>query len=243
MFLEWVDGYGILLGAGSLPFVYKARQARSAHSLAQSRRITCTASARSSDSVQAVIDAEQPARPVPRWWRIWQGPTLGILTGAACVTILWASVTPVITLIYSILAFWALVIIGVAWLAFTVIGWFLYRTARRSLIAPALVVATAVLVVFSVPFRVGFAVSENRLADAAATCSPSAGHSRIGVYSVRRVAVIGESGCQFYTSGGFLDDVGVVYLPDGPSDAIRARFESIDFSHISGDWYRFSAGW
>ena len=46
-----------------------------------------------------------------------------------------------------------------------------------------------------------------------------------------------------YTDGGFMDKVGVVYLPGGPTDAFRAQFESIELSHVSGDWYRFAAGW
>ena len=61
--------------------------------------------------------------------------------------------------------------------------------------------------------------------------------------AIRKVVAISDSGCLFYTDGGFLDEVGIVYLPGGPTDAFRAQFESIELSHVSGDWYRFSAGW
>lgn len=190
-----------------------------------------------------MTELEQLKRPVPRWWRVWQGPVLGILAGGMCAVVLWAAVTPVTNFIYAALAFCACVVVGVVWLIFAVVGWLRYRTVRRSLIAPAIVVTTAMLIIFSVPFQVGFALSEGRLTELAATCKPSGADSQAGVYSIRRVVAIGDSGCLFYTDGGFLDDVGVVYLPSGPTDEIRAGFESIEFSHVSGDWYRFSAGW
>jgi hypothetical protein len=152
-------------------------------------------------------------------------------------------VTPVAILFYLVIAFWAFAVIGIAWLVFAVVGWLRYRTVRRSLIAPVLVVTTAVLVVFSVPFQVGFALSKNRLTELAATCQPSGADNRAGVYAIRQVVAISDSGCLFYTDGGFLDEVGVVYVPGGDTDAIRAQFESIELSHVSGDWYRFSSGW
>ncbi|MDV7133060.1 hypothetical protein [Williamsia muralis] len=190
-----------------------------------------------------MTELAQLKRPVPRWWRIWQGPVLGILAAVTCAVVLWAAMAPVTTLIYVVFAFWAFAVIGIAWLVFAVVGWLLYRTVRRSLIAPVLVVMTAVLVVFSVPFHVGFVLSKNRLTELAATCQPSGADNRAGVYAIRQVVAISDSGCLFYTDGGFMDKVGVVYLPGGPTDAFRAQFESIELSHVSGDWYRFSAGW
>ena len=168
---------------------------------------------------------------------------LGILAAVTCAVVLWAAVTPVSTLFYAVVALWAFVVIGIAWLVFAVVGWLRYRTVRRSLIAPVLVVMTAVLVVFSVPFHVGFALSKKRLTELAATCQPSGAGNRAGVYAIRQVVAISDSGCLFYTDGGFMDKVGVVYLPGGPTGAFRAQFESIELSHVSGDWYRFSAGW
>jgi hypothetical protein len=185
----------------------------------------------------------QLKRAVPRWWRVWQGPVLGILAGVMCAVVMWAAVTPVTTFVCAAFAFCAGVVIGIVWLVFAVVGWLRYRTVRRSLVAPVIVVTTAVLVVFSIPFEVGFALSENRLTDLAATCRPSREGSQAGVYTIRRVVAIGDSGCLFYTDGGFLDDVGVAYLPGGPTGEVRARFESIELRHISDDWYRFSAGW
>jgi hypothetical protein len=190
-----------------------------------------------------VTELAQLKRPVPRWWQIWQGPVLGILAAVSCAVVLWAAVTPVAVLFYVLIAMWAFVAIGVAWLVFAVVGWLRYRTVRRSLIAPVLVVMTAVLVVFSVPFHVGFALSKSRLTELAATCEPSGADNRAGVYAIRRVIALSDSGCLFYTDGGFMDKVGVIYLPGGPTDAFRAQFESIELRHVSGDWYRFSAGW
>ncbi|MGK9273160.1 hypothetical protein KXR83_19390 [Williamsia muralis] len=190
-----------------------------------------------------MTELAQLKRPVPRWWRIWQGPVLGILAAVTCAVVLWAAMAPVTTLIYVVFAFWALVVIGIAWLVFAVVGWLRYGTVRRSLIAPVLVVMTAVLVVFSVPFHVGFALSKNRLTELAATCQPSGADNRAGVYAIRQVVAISDSGGLFYTDGGFMDEVGVVYLPGGPTDTFRAQSESIELSHVSGDWYRFSAGW
>ena len=57
---------------------------------------------------------------------------------------------------------------------------------------------TVALVVFSVPFRIGFQVSKGGLADAAAECVNSFENVRIGVYEVRRTEKR-EEGCLFCT--------------------------------------------
>ena len=44
-------------------------------------------SAQSSDTVISVTELAQLKRPVPRWWRIWQGPVLGILAAVTCAVV------------------------------------------------------------------------------------------------------------------------------------------------------------
>ncbi|MCX5044038.1 hypothetical protein OG921_12750 [Aldersonia sp. NBC_00410] len=175
----------------------------------------------------------------PRWWRVSMGVALTVLVSVACGVVLWASAAPVVDFVYIVLAGWALLFLGIAWLVLALIGLLRYRAYRASLIAPVLVLTTAALVVFSVPSWIGFQVSKGGLADAAAECRDSVEKVRIGVYEVSRIAHR-EEGCLFYTQGGLIDSVGVAYLPGGAPYLGRPRHDGeIGYSHLDGDWYRF----
>ncbi len=180
----------------------------------------------------------------PRWWRATTGIAVPGLVAVACGVMLWSSAAPVVDFVYFMLAGWALVLLGVAWLVLVVIGWFRYRTVRRTLlapavVAPALVLVTAALVVVQAPFRLGFLVSKPALADAAADCTYSLEHRRIGVYSVRSTREL-DGGCLFFTQGGLIDSVGIAYLPGGAPHLGAPRHDGdIGYDHIGGDWYRF----
>jgi hypothetical protein len=183
------------------------------------------------------MNASTPAPPP--WWRFSVGIVLTILVALACGVMLWAFMVPVVFFVYAALAGWALLFLGVAWLVLAVLGWFRYRAYRASLIAPVLVLVTVALVVFSVPFWIGFQVSKGGLADAAAQCDDSIENVRIGVYEVSRIADRQE-GCLFYTRGGLIDSVGIAYLPGGaPYLGEPRRDGDIGYGHLEGDWYWF----
>lgn len=176
----------------------------------------------------------------PRWWRVAVGIILMVLVTVACGVMLWAFMAPVADFVYVALAGWALLFLGLAWLVLALIGWIRYRAYRASLIAPLLVLVTVALVVFSVPFWIGFQVSKGGLADAAAECVDSFENVRIGVYEVRRTEKR-EEGCLFYTQGGLIDSVGIAHLPGGAPYIGAPRHDGdIGYRHLYDDWYRFT---
>lgn len=101
----------------------------------------------------------------PRWWQVSMGVVLTVLVSVACGVVLWANIAPVVDSVYVVIAVFALLVLGVAWLVLAVHGWTGYRAYRASLIAPVLVLATAALVVYSVPSWIGFQVSKSGLTD------------------------------------------------------------------------------
>ena len=68
---------------------------------------------------------------------------------------------------------------------------------------------------------------------------------RVGLYGIRECVTF-PAGYLFYdTTGAFLDDAGIAYLPAGIPDADVSTdaFESPEFTHLRGHWYTFVAGW
>lgn len=175
----------------------------------------------------------------PRWWRVAVGIVLTVLVTIACGVMLWAFTAPVVDYVYVVLAGWALLFLGAAWLVLALIGWIRYRAYRASLIGPVVVLVTVALVAFSVPSWIGFQVSKGGLADAATECVDSFEKVRIGVYEVWMIERR-EEGCLFYTRGGLVDSVGVAFLPNGAPHLGAPRHEGdIGYRHLDGDWYRF----
>lgn len=173
-----------------------------------------------------------------RWWIVLSGVT-AVLVGLVCGVIVWTFVPPVVFFPWFALASWVLLILGAVWLVVGLVGWFKFRALRVTAIAPALVLATAVLVVLSVPSTVAFAVSKGSLVAASAQCAPSWDGRRIGVYQVRRIQPV-DSGCLFYIEGGLIDPIGLAYLPGGAPYLGKPRHDGdIGYEQYNGDWYRF----
>ncbi|SUF08999.1 hypothetical membrane protein [Rhodococcus gordoniae] len=173
-----------------------------------------------------------------RWWIVLSGVT-AVLVGLVCGVIVWTFVPPVVFFPWFALASWVLLILGAVWLVVGLVGWFKFRALRVTAIAPALVLATAVLVVWSVPSTVAFAVSKGSLVAASAQCAPSWDGRRIGVYQVRRIQPV-DGGCLFYIEGGLIDPIGLAYLPGGAPYLGKPRHDGdIGYEQYSGDWYRF----
>lgn len=178
-------------------------------------------------------------RTTPATWWSWLTGGITVLAAAACGVVLWTFVPPTVFFPIFVLAAWVLFGLGIAWLVVALIGWFRFRAVRGSLAAPAVVVLTVGLVVFSVPSRVAFAVSENALTDLAATCEASFENRSVMVYRVQRTEPIGD-GCLVYVEGGLIDSVGFAYLPgQDPYLGTPRRDGDIGYRPLHGDWYSF----
>lgn len=179
------------------------------------------------------VDA-QPAR----WWTIASAVT-AVLVGLVCCVIVWTFMPPVVYFPWFALASWVLLILGAVWLVIGLVGWFKFRARRATVVAPALVFATAVLVLLSVPSKVAFAVSKGSLAAESVECVQSGDDRRIGVYQVLRIQPV-DGGCLFYIEGGLIDSIGLAYLPEGaPYLGAPRRDGDIGYEKYSGAWYRF----
>jgi hypothetical protein len=173
-----------------------------------------------------------------RWWTVLSVVT-AILVGLVCCVIVWAFLPPVVFFPWFALAAWVLLILGAVWLVLGVVGWFKFRALRVTTIAPVVVLATAGLVMLSVPSTVAFAVSKGSLAAAAVPCVQSWDDRRIGMYQVRRIQPV-DGGCLFYIEGGLIDSIGLAYLPEGAPYLGKPRHDGdIGYTPYRGDWYRF----
>ncbi|MBY6540286.1 hypothetical protein HQ325_16550 [Rhodococcus sp. BP-349] len=152
---------------------------------------------------------------------------------------LYSSTPPAVMILLFAGTVWALGILGAAWLVLTVVGWIKYRAWKLASIAVAIVAATAVLVVLSVPFRVAFAVSKGPLTDIATACSATPAGGWAGAYELDGVSAV-DGGCLIYVEGGFLDQVGFAYMPDGaPKLGPPDGEQQIGYAGLDGDWYTF----
>ncbi|GAA4814672.1 hypothetical protein [Tomitella cavernea] len=175
----------------------------------------------------------------PRWWRIAMGIVIPILVALTCAAALAVFLSPFPLLPAVILAGWAFVLLGAVWVAFTVVQLVLYRWDRRVLIAPAMVVVTAGLLAFRVPFHLGWCAMQGTMTAHAQQCVNTYERQWIGVYSVE--SVHGTAGsCHFRLTGGFLDTVGVAYLPgETPSQGFTDREGVRGYEPLGDGWYRY----
>nr|WP_296769621.1 hypothetical protein [Rhodococcus sp. (in: high G+C Gram-positive bacteria)] len=172
------------------------------------------------------------------WWK-WSTGITAALVATACGVILWSFSPPVVFFPIYALAQAVLLFLGAVWLVFAMIGWFRYRGLRWTAIAPALVILTAALVLFSVPSRTAFLVSKSSLETVAADCADSQQDRRIGAYSVLQIRRM-DKGCLFFIQGGLIDSIGLAYLPDSDPRIGKPRHDGdFGFEEFSGDWYRF----
>ncbi|QBJ98516.1 hypothetical protein ERC79_03080 [Rhodococcus sp. ABRD24] len=194
------------------------------------------------DVEHGVVGAEsKERRPAPRWWRLAIGGIVPALTVATCLWIIWSFVPPSGSVPAFVLGEWALLVLGGIWSVLVAVGLVRYGWHRLVLVAPVIVVLTAALVAFSVPERFGWWMSKDDLLRAAVACVDPPESDHIGLYEVLWVDRVGERGCRFHTSGGFLDLVGVAYLPGMQPYIGDVRHDGdIGYRHLEGDWYSFT---
>lgn len=162
-----------------------------------------------------------------------------MLVVVACAVIISTFTPPVVLFPVYALASAVLLFLGALWLVLALIGWFKYHSLRWTAVAPAIVIATAALILLSVPSKGAFAVSKGALETVAQECTKSTDSRRIGVYAVRSVRPI-DSGCLLFIVGGLIDSIGLAYLPDGaPYLGEPRRDGDIGYERYDGDWYRF----
>ena len=184
-------------------------------------------------------------RPTAHWW-IVTTIVLAVAVEFCCAAVVW-SVASDGAFENLLLVAGSLLGLAVLWAICTLYGSIRYRTHLLSAVAPALVIATAVVVYSGAAERVGWQVSKGSLEAAAAECAARSEPQRIGVYTIERMERTGtETGgegteCRFYTGGGFLDPVGFAYLPVGPPPERPAG--ETTYRHYDGSWYRFVVSW
>lgn len=123
------------------------------------------------------------------------------------------------------------------------------RRARWWFVLPVGAVVTVSLLAFHVPLRARWAVSRSDFARTVALVQRDPARAeelegQIGWYSINSIQVV-DGGVLFRErTGGFFDDSGFAYLPDGPdADGKNMGLESPEILHLSGPWYAWSASW
>jgi len=122
--------------------------------------------------------------------------------------------------------------------------------AARWLFAPILVTATVLLVATDAPFRLRFELGrsalDNWVRNEATHQANDNGYipgQRIGTFDIDFATQTGDRLFLHDWEGGFFDDAGLAYLPDGIDLATTRLFEDPTFEHIDGPWYTFTASW
>ncbi|QDQ97496.1 hypothetical protein [Tomitella fengzijianii] len=167
------------------------------------------------------------------------GVVIPTVVALICAAALAVFISPFPLLPAVVLVLWAFVLIGPVWLAFTVAQLVLYRWDRRVLVAPVMVVVTAALLAFQVPFHLGWWAMRGTMTAHAQECVNSHERQWIGVYSVERIS--GSAGsCHFRLTGGFLDTVGIAYLPgEAPRQGFTGREGVRGYEPLGDGWYRY----
>jgi hypothetical protein len=145
-------------------------------------------------------------------------------------------------LVLTLLALGALTLAGGAWLTLLVkAGAHRRRLAPRFLVAPTLVLATAVLLQANVPGLVRFRLTEGAFDQAVHEDGAFVGRW-LGSYRIDEARTI-DNGLFFFDHDGSVSSLaGFAYLPSGPSPTIGdGGLTSARFHHLYGHWYTFAA--
>ncbi len=181
------------------------------------------------DDTRPEVGEGKPARrPASLWWRLTVGLVIPLLAAAACLVVLWSLVPPVVFYPLYVLAWGALIIVGVVWLAAVVFGSIRYGWRGVTLVAPVIVLVTVGLAAAELPGRFGWWVSKDDLQRAAVACADPADAAdvrsqRIGVYRVHSVQRVGDRGCRFTVEAGWSTSwVSPICRVSGPTSASPA---------------------
>ncbi|WP_157181715.1 hypothetical protein [Nocardia testacea] len=179
-----------------------------------------------------------PRRPAAKWWSLTT-VTLAVSVEICCAAVIWLAASDG-DAGYLLLLTGALLGLAVLWAICAVFGLIKYRAWLLSAVVPVVVLVAIAVVYSGAAEQVGWRVSKAALEEAAAQCIPLSEPSRIGVYTIEWVDRT-DTGCHFYTRGGFLDPVGFAYLPDGAPP--ERRSSETTYRQYDGSWYRFVVSW
>lgn len=185
------------------------------------------------------------------------GAVFHAFASAATMTLFVAMSLPAAHLFMFMVAGFGLVGAALVWLVWLVVFvvWRLRgrptRRARWWFVVPVGAVVAWSLLAFDVPLRARWAVSRADFNQAVALVQRDPARAeelegQIGWYSINSIQVV-DGGVLFDEwTGGFFDDSGFAYLPDGPDGGVeRAWLDSVVLLHLSGPWYAWvrSEGW
>jgi hypothetical protein len=207
-------------------------------------------------------------RVVDVGWRTLFGPPRSVFHGVLVllgVGLLWVGTLPGVPIIPLVGLGWSLVAAAAVWTVKLVVYGVRRRRAtaapagRWFLLAPVGGVLVVGLLVSGLAFGARWALSRASFDDAvAAVTDPDRtsdaaslavdgyrGSGRLGLYRVLgEPRVIGDA--VFFDhplGGGFFDDAGFAYLPDGPTPAAEAAFEWLRTEPFDGPWHRWWSSW
>jgi hypothetical protein len=177
-------------------------------------------------------------RPTAKWWTVTT-VALVVLVGICCAAVVWFVASDG-DFGYLLLLAGALLALAALWFICAAFGLIRYRAWLPSAAAPVLVLVAIAVVYSGAAEQVGWRVSKAALEEAAAQCVPRSEPGRIGLYTIEWVDRP-DTGCRFYTGGGFLDQVGFAYLPEGPP--LERPGSETTYRQYDGSWYRFVVSW
>ncbi|WP_327140023.1 hypothetical protein [Nocardia sp. NBC_01327] len=180
----------------------------------------------------------QPMHNTSLGWVFAMVATL-LLIAVCCLGLLWAFATRSDALTALLYAGGGLLVLGVIWLMLALIGGIAYRTYLLSVLAPALIVLTAVLLVLQIPQDLGWRMSRPALEKAAAACADTRSDTRIGLYTFDYIRKTPE-GCTFSLAGSGLGPDGFAYIPSGAAPELPATALVGDrYTPLGGPWFTF----
>jgi hypothetical protein len=184
-------------------------------------------------------------------------PGLALVVGIAIVGLCcwWGASYPGLSVAWSLICVFLVVLAGMAWLWLTVAAMNRRQMEIGVLAAPLLAGIFALGIAGHLPVKARFAASAGSFEAVVATAGPPPASEsgpfparcpkRVGLYGIRECVTF-PAGYLFYdTTGAFLDDAGIAYLPRGVPDVdiSPGAFESPEFNHLQGPWYTFVASW
>jgi hypothetical protein len=201
---------------------------------------------------------EQRQQVRVRGWSVQLSrPGIALVVGVVVVALccFWAASYPGLSVAWSLICVFLMVLAAMAWLWFTVVGLNRRQVELGVLVAPLLAGIIALGIAGHLPVKARFAASAGSFEALVAEAGPPALDGwrefpadcprRVGLYGIRKCVAF-PAGYLFYdTTGALLDDAGLAYLPGGvpETDVSTDVFESPEFTHLTGPWYTFVAGW
>jgi hypothetical protein len=184
--------------------------------------------------------------------RLW----FHLALSAAVLVALWSVSSPGFALVSLLGAIGALWLLALVWLARAIaFGTSRHRrprSARWLALAPLTGLVVVALMAGDVPLRTRWALSrpafEQALDDVADPGDGDPYHvaasfTRLGSYRIESTTRDGNAVLFYEPSRPLIDYSGFAYLPDGPTPAVEARFETSRFEPLGGSWYSFTATW